>query len=241
MNGSNAAQLHAGIDEMVAATDRLLVAVDSLTDAALREPSLLPGWTRAHVLTHVARNADGLANLAEAARTGEHREMYAGGRAGRDADIEAGAGRHLGDLRLDLSDSAERLLEAFADFPADGLGREVTLSSGATAYGWEIPFLRVREVEIHHVDLDAGYSPDDWSPEFAARTLDQLSPFFREARECPVGTLQDDQGGTWQVAPSGPTLRGPVRELVAWLTGRSRGEGLAVSPAGEVPAAPRWA
>ena len=125
---------------MAAATDRLLRSVDGLTEEDLPGPSLLPGWTRAHVLTHVARNADGLVNLVHAARTGEGREMYQGGQAGREAAIEAGLGRHLGDLRLDLSDSAERLLEAFADFPAEGLAREVTMTSGATAYGWEIPF-----------------------------------------------------------------------------------------------------
>jgi len=238
--------LGAGLDEMAGATDRLLRTVDGLTEEDLRGPSLLPGWTRAHVLTHVSRHADGLANLVETARTGVDHPMYAGGREGRDADIEAGVSRHVGDVRLDLAESAERLLEAFADFPEDGLGREVTMASGATAYGWEIPLLRVREVEIHHVDVDLGYTPEDWTPEFAGRTLDQLSPLFRDARDCPVGVLAATDGeGRWEVAPSGskPTgsqLSGPRTALVAWLTGRTAGEGLEISPAGEVPPAPRW-
>jgi len=193
--------LDASLDELAGATDRLLLTVDALTEHDLRGQSLLPGRTRAHVLTHLARNADGLANLAEAARTGEDRPMYAGGRGGRDADIEAGAPRHVGDVRLDLAESAERLLEAFAGFPEDGLGREVTLTSGATAYGWEIPLLRVREVQIHHVDLDLGYTPADWTPEFAGRTLDQLSPLVRDARDCPVGCSRRPTaraGGRWR-------------------------------------------
>src|SRR2546430_1201820 len=41
------------------ATGRLLASATTLTDTGMREPSLLPGWTRGHVLTHVARNADG--------------------------------------------------------------------------------------------------------------------------------------------------------------------------------------
>src|SRR5215472_16842111 len=41
-----------------------------LTDADVREPSLLPGWTRGHVLTHLARNAEGGVRLLEWARTG---------------------------------------------------------------------------------------------------------------------------------------------------------------------------
>jgi maleylpyruvate isomerase len=230
-----------GIDEMVQATDRLLATVDEMTEEQLSAPSRLPSWTRAHVLTHVARNADGLANLAHAARTGEDRPMYAGGREGRDADIEAGAGRHLGDVRLDLADSAERLLASFAGFPDEGLEREVAMSSGATAYGWEIPLLRVREVEIHHVDLGTGYSPADWSPEFAARTLDQIAPLFRSARECPVGVLEaTDWPGEWQVAGEGPRLAGPRTALAAWLTGRSAGDGLRLDSGGPVPAAPTW-
>lgn len=233
--------LGAALDEMAASTDRLLLTVDALDDAALREPSLLPGWTRAHVLTHVARNADGMANLVSWARTGEEVPMYAGGREGRDADIEAGAGRHIGDIRLDVTDSAERLLQSFAGFPDEGLDREVALASGARAYGREIPYLRVREVEIHHVDLGTGYSPDDWSPEFAARTLDQLSPLFRDARECSVGTLKaTDAEGRWEVAAGGPELAGPRTVLVAWLTGRGSGDGLTLSPPGPVPAAPKW-
>jgi len=233
--------LAAGLDEMAGATDRLLSTVDGLTPEDLRGLSLLPGWTRAHVLTHVSRNADGLANLVETARTGVDHPMYAGGREGRDADIEAGASRHLGDVRLDIAESAERLLAAFADLPEAAMSHEVTMSSGATAYGWEIPSLRVREVEIHHVDLDLGYTPDDWTPEFAGRTLDQLSPLFRDARDCPVGVLEatDDQG-QWEVGASGPRLTGTRTALVAWLTGRTAGEGLELSPPGDVPPAPRW-
>jgi maleylpyruvate isomerase len=242
VTGPTLQQLGAAIDEMAAATDRLLASVDGISDDDLRAESLLPGWTRAHVLTHIARNADGLANLVQAARTGEPRPMYPGGPDQRDTDIEAGAGRHLGDIRLDLSDSAERLLEAFADFPAEGLEREVEMRSGATAYGWEIPLIRTREVEIHHVDADLGYTPAHWSPEFAARTLDQVAPVFRDGRDCPVGTLvSTDTDGRWEVAADGPTLSGPTTALVAWLTGRATGEGLELSPAGEVPRAPRWA
>lgn len=233
--------LQAALDEMAAATDRVLTSVDGLTEAACREPSLLPGWTRGHVLTHIARNADGLHNLVMAAITGDGRPMYPGGPDARETAIEQGAGRHLGDLRLDVAESAERLLAAFADFPAEAQEREVTMRSGATAYGWEIPMIRTREVEIHHVDLDAGYGPDDWEPAFAARTLDQISGLFRDARDCPVGALVAvDGAGRWEVAADGPELTGRTTDLAAWLTGRSPGRGLTLSDGSEVPAAPRW-
>jgi maleylpyruvate isomerase len=241
MGDEPADDLQRSLDEMAAATDRLLASVDQLTEDDLRRPSLLPGWTRAHVLTHIARNADGLATLADNARTGGDRPMYPGGPDQRDTDIEAGAGRGLGDIRLDLGDSADRLMAAFADFPLEARPRVVTLRSGATAYGWEIPYLRIRELEIHHVDLDAGYTPADWSPAFAARTLDQISPFFRDNRECPVGVLAASDGnGRWEVATAGPTLAGPQTALLGWLTGRTSGPGLVLDPPGELPKAPRW-
>ena len=233
--------LRGALDEMAAATDRLLATVDRLDDADLRAPSLLPGWTRGHVLSHVARSADGMVNLVRWARTGDRQEMYPGGRAGRAADIEAGAGRHIGDVRLDLSDSADRLLAEFADFPPEAFDRTVALSSGATLRGAEIPLMRVREVEIHHADLGAGYGPDDWTPEFAGRTLDQLADLFRTERDCPVGVLVATDGeGRWQVGADGPELSGTRADLAAWLVGRSAGERLTLTPAGEVPPAPRW-
>ena len=79
------------------ATDRLLASAAALTDASAGEPSLLPGWTRGHVLTHVARNGDGLGNLLRWARTGTETPMYAS-REARRADIEAGAGRSAAEI-----------------------------------------------------------------------------------------------------------------------------------------------
>ena len=166
--------------------------------------------------------------------------MYPGGPPARNAAIEEGAGRHIGDLRLDLDESAERLLAAFANFDAEALSRAVEGSRGASWVGWELPLIRMREVEIHHVDLATGYTTSDWSQAFAARTLDQIAPQFLDRGDCPVTALHDHDGGTWQVGASGPTLSGSTQDLVAWLVGRSDGASLTPSPAGAVPPAPRW-
>ena len=45
---------------------RPCAAVRGLTDDAARAPSRLPGWTRGHVLTHLARNAEGTATWSKA-------------------------------------------------------------------------------------------------------------------------------------------------------------------------------
>jgi maleylpyruvate isomerase len=228
------------LDEMARATDRLLATVDAFADADVRTPSGLPDWTRAHVLTHVARNADAIARLAHWARTGEERAMYEGGAAGRAAAIEEGVGRHIGDLRLDLDESAERLLSAFTGFSAAGLAREVEGLRGKRFLGWELPQIRLLEIEIHHVDLAAGYTSADWSPAFATRTLDTVAAQFVARGDSPVSALHDADGGVWMLGSSGPTLSGPTHELAAWLVGRSAGAALTPSPPGAVPPAPRW-
>ena len=237
------AALAADLDEMVAATERLRETARGLSPEDVRAPSLLPGWTRAHVLTHVARNADGYVNLVTWARTGVETPVYPS-REARDADIEAGAGRSRGDLELDVDESGERLLAAFAagTLDDDALARELRLPSGSALRGWEIARRRIREVEIHHVDLAAGYGPADWPRAFVRRTLDELAPLFRAERETPVGALVDVDGGErWTVADDGPELTGPPHGLLAWLIGRADGGDLRL-PGGEpVPPAPRWA
>jgi maleylpyruvate isomerase len=228
-------------EELHRSTERLVATVERLTDDAAREPCRLPGWTRGHVVTHLARNADGLHNLVVWAATGEERPMYASQEA-RDADIEAGSGRPAGELLSDLVASARRLDDALLTMPPEGMGRVVRMRASEVP-GAEIPLLRIREVEIHHVDLDYGYTPAHWTPEFAERTLDQISPQFAD-RDMPVSRLRGTTSGrVWHVGGNGPELSGPESALVAWLTGRSDGDGLLVDgadPGVAVPRAPRW-
>src|SRR5207245_11770198 len=81
-----AAEASAGMELCRAAHERIIAATGELKDEATRRPSLLPGWTVRHVLTHVARNADGHARRLEAAMGGEEVARYPGGPAERDTD-----------------------------------------------------------------------------------------------------------------------------------------------------------
>lgn len=227
--------------ELSGTTEQLLTAVRTMSDDDVRAPSRLPGWSRGHVLAHLARSADGLVNLAEWARSGTEREMYAGGRAGRDAEIAADADRSAAEHVADLESSAERLLASLRDLPPEAAQRRLRLASGLELVGGEIIGVRVREVEIHHVDLGAAYTPAHWSPSFAERTLDQLVDFFRVERDVPVTTLHGTTTGrAWTIGTAGPSLSGQESALVAWLTGRSDGDGLMADGDDGVPAPPSW-
>jgi maleylpyruvate isomerase len=234
----------AGIGE---ATDRLLASAAALSDAGAREPSLLPGWTRGHVLTHVARNGDGLGNLLRWARTGITTPMYAS-REARRADIEAGAGRPAADLAADVRATAIAFAAEAASLPDEAWAAQV---QGLT--GPAIPALRVldwrwREVEIHHVDLGTGYRPDDWPGEFVTASLPGVAGEFAGREDAPSCLLQPDgsglgplQIGPEQPAPQPVLVHGSPASLLAWLIGRDDGSGLRVSPDGAaLPVLPAW-
>jgi uncharacterized protein (TIGR03083 family) len=81
-------ELDRAVTGCAGAHQRLLAGLAELTDDDARRPSLLPGWTVGHVLTHLARNADGNVRMLDAANRGEVVAMYEGGMDGRAADIE---------------------------------------------------------------------------------------------------------------------------------------------------------
>ncbi len=150
-------------------TELLLATARSLTDVGAA--SLCTGWTRAHVLSHLARNADGLSALVRAAADGTGETMYAGD-AERDADIEAGAGRPLADLVADVERTAIELAEALPRLASlDPETRVERTPGGQTFRVGMLPALRLREVVYHHVDLDAGFTFADVEPELVADFL----------------------------------------------------------------------
>ena len=141
------------------ATQRLLDDARILTEADLRVPSLLPGWTRAHVLAHVARGADAMRNLLAGARSGQDRPAYASAQA-READIERGATMRAADLMADLADSAMALRTVVGQLPDEAWQVPVrVLDSAAFPAAWVLT-QRLTEVELHHCDYaEVGVKP----------------------------------------------------------------------------------
>ncbi|MET8813362.1 maleylpyruvate isomerase family mycothiol-dependent enzyme [Streptomyces sp. NPDC004549] len=215
-----------------AATERLLSAAAGLDNASLAEPSRLPGWSRGHVLAHLARNADALVNVLEA------RPMYADA-ATRDADIERDAPRPLAAQLDDLRASADRFRHTAAA-PADRT-RTVELRNGVTDTAARVPFRRWIEVELHHVDLGTGYELEDLPAEFTERETDFLTERFARHPDVPPTVLVSETGRTWKTgggAPGGPvTVEGPAAELLGWLAGRRDGSALTVR-GGTLPVLP---
>jgi maleylpyruvate isomerase len=178
---------------------RLLAGLASLDDAAVARPSLLPGWTVGHVITHLARNADAHVRMLEGAADGAITDQYEGGAAGRAAEIEAGAGRPGAEQVADLALAIARLELAWDATSevvwAQGFGRNPAGDLLACA---DLPFRRWREVEVHHADLGLGFGPAEWT----AAYVDTELP--RSLAGLPARLSLDDR-----------------RVLLAWLMGRA--------------------
>jgi maleylpyruvate isomerase len=168
-------------DQVDAATQRLLDDARTVSEADLRAPSLLPGWTRAHVLAHVARNADAMRNLLVGARSGQDRPAYASAEA-REAGIEQGAAMRAGDLTADLADSAMALRTVARQLPDEAWQFQVQTLDSAPFPAAGLLTRRLVEVELHHCDLGTGYGPADWPPAFAAMDLPEPMRSQRQDR-----------------------------------------------------------
>lgn len=239
-DGVNDRELSQRLDDVANAESRLLDTLGRLDEPALRVPSLLPGWTRGHVLAHVALNAHSLVNLFEWARTGMEKPQYPSW-AQRDAAIETFSTRTLAEHRAALEDAGAAFATASGSVPLDRWSAQVAGIGGDPQPAETFLFGRLREVEIHHVDLDAGYVPSDWDDAFVRRVLDQVPGRLAGRAETPFTASATDLGLRLDVG-EGPTsvkVSGPGHQLLAWLLGRTDGSRLDVA-GGTLPQVPDW-
>ncbi|MBI4885276.1 MAG: maleylpyruvate isomerase N-terminal domain-containing protein [Actinobacteria bacterium] len=195
----------------------LFAAVAKLTDDDVRSASLLPDWTVAHVIAHIARNADSHVLMIEAAERGEVGDQYPGGVDQRNADIAAGAQLSAAELIDDVATAVDRLHAAWATTTATGWAGTGRTVVGAVSMKL-LPFRRWREAEIHHADLGLAYSWRDWSAEYVRLELQQMTMLWASRQPMGLTALPDEAFGVDE------------RHRLAWLVGRATIEGLA--PAG---------
>jgi len=197
---------------------RLLASLDGLVASDgldVTAPSLLPGWTVGHVLTHVTHSGDGHLLMLDAAAHGEVGVQYPGGREQRNDGIEQGATRPAGEQLADLRRSIEALEARWASMPTwNGVGA----SMGGEVAISDLPFLRLREVAIHHADLGIGFTFDDLPAAYLREELRRMEMLW--ASRQPMGMTA--------LPPLALAASPPDR--LAWLTGRSMIDGL--DPAG---------
>ena len=206
------------VEACAEAHQRLLAIADGLGDDDLRAPSLLPGWSRGHVLNHLRRNAIGFTGMCEAAMAGEQGLQYPGGPEQRNREIEEGAGDPAATLVANLRVAVYGLEAAW--FRGDGTmwAGSGVLASGSVIPISEVPFRRLRETVVHTTDLGLGHGWEEWPDLYVRMELERQKMAW--AASHPMGLTQ---------LPAA-AMALPEKQRVAWLLQRTRVEGLPEGP-----------
>lgn len=220
----NQGQVEPVLKRIALATQGLLRSTVEIEEAAWAAPSLLPGWSRAHVATHLCRNADALRGVIAAARVGDPAPLYPSS-AAKFNDIERGSERTGLELYVDLDTSAgelANLCDRVEDWmvPVRLLGGEFPLSV--------LTLIRLHELSMHRIDLDTGYTWEEVDLVPARWMLEWMLLLLRDDASLPAIDIVSDAGVTASLGTVGErrTVTGPDAALWAWLTGRTAGEGV---------------
>jgi maleylpyruvate isomerase len=211
------------------ATDRLLAHLDPLPTQALRAPSLLPGWSAAHVVAHLAGNAWSHVRMLDGCLAGEVRDQYEGGAEARAAAIARLAAEPASAV-LEHRRACAALAERWALMASEHWDRGVHRLDSPVQPARTLAFARWREVEVHGVDTATGWT---WSDAFLPRLLDELV----RRLDLPALVVESDDGS--RRGDDGLVVRGSADALARWLSGRSAGEGV-TAESGPLPVLPPW-
>lgn len=176
----------------------LLLRILGLGEAELRQPSALSGWSRAHVVAHLARNADAHARRVHGALRGIDESKYPGGEGQRAKEIEVSVRQSRTDLLADAERSFAVLATAFREAEANGWPNGQYMGGGSYPVT-ACPAHRLREILMHGVDLDIGLTPVSWPREYVDWEMGMV------ARTLPERISDTEQRA----------------EVLAWLTGRA--------------------
>lgn len=219
-------------------TERLVDTAAAFANDAILAPSLCAGWSRGHVLSHVARNADGLARVCRAILDGTGETMYAGDDV-RDAEIAAGCRRSAAALAADVRESAAALAPLLERLGPEHTGAHAERTPGGRLIAAEnVRFLRLRELVFHHVDLHAGFTFAHVAPEVQKLLLDNEVHNVAGVPDPPALTIHTDEGDVYTVGAGTTHVTGSRSGVLAWL-GRHQTDG--VTSEGTLPEIPSGA
>jgi maleylpyruvate isomerase len=228
--------------------DRL---VRDLDPGKLQGESLLPGWTRAHVIAHIGYNARALARLVQWARTGIENPMYKSAESRAD-EIDLGSAlSRTGLIRLS-SQEAALLEEAWTDLPEDRWAYEVRNAQGRMIPISETIWMRARELWLHAIDLNNGATVQDIPRPAAARIVQDVLTTWEGRDGHYVRAVATDAHTDFQPVGEGPsepasdilTVSGTLTDVLTWATGRGHQGVVEINEdgceIGRAPAAHRW-
>ena len=209
-----------------------------LSDRDLDADSLLPGWSRRHLVAHVGYNAAALCRLMDWASTGTETPMYASADQ-RAREIDEGSSLNAGALRNLFDHTVARLDAKWRHLPPAAWSTQVRTAQGRVVPATETVWMRTREVWIHAVDLGSGGRFGDFPPVVLKSLLADIVDAWRR-NDRGAGLVLTVDGCRPIVLPPGPrttTVSGPLPAVVRWAAGRGT---VGVSIDGDAEGPPRW-
>ncbi|MEV6054750.1 maleylpyruvate isomerase family mycothiol-dependent enzyme [Streptomyces sp. NPDC052107] len=241
MNGPGLPVFGTGrIEDVVRSGDRLVRAAAGLSGTELRDRSGLPGWTRGHVLAHVAHGVEAYVWLLRLAHTGRAPAPRTDA-VTLAAAVERDAALSAERLAARLRESLDRFAARARTLPAPAWDRLVPALAGWRHPAWYLLPRCLRELETHHLDLGVGHGTGQWPDGYVSWALDDTLTTLR-AQGFPLASVEAvDLGRRWSVASAGPSVAGAGHQVLGWLSGRTPAGVLTTdSPARLLPAPPAW-
>lgn len=217
--------------------------LNELSDEALDAPSLLPGWSRRHLIAHVGYNARALSRLVHWANTGQETPMYSSPEA-RNREIDYGATLSPAALRHLHTHAAIHLNVEWRDLPEEKWSHQVKTAQGRTVPASETIWMRSREVWIHAIDLNNGARFTDIPAHILERLLKDITGAWHMRGDDnglllqPIGAPTITELGD-TASPDSAIITGTLANLAAWACGRNA-DGITSSEHDQPPTAPRW-
>lgn len=201
--------------------------IAALPDNELSGPSLLPGWSRATVIAHVACNAAGFVRAIQGVITGGDTRMY-DDRAQRDAQIAALQTAPPAQLRAQSDEESRRLQDTWAGLSDEQWRLKFTSGQGKLLPVRSSVMFRAREVWVHLVDLNIGVGFGSAPAPIREAVLREvwLSWTTRGADTGLAITTTASDGAPLTLGaaedPAVTVVSGTLAQVTAWATGRAK-------------------
>lgn len=192
--------------------------LNGLSDAALDEPSRIPGVSRRVVVAHVGYHARLLSEIVASARSGSDERFPA--EAAVDAeDVARRVTQPARALRNLFAHAAVHLNVEWRDLTDPQWDASVQDRARRTIAIRDTPWRRARAVWLHAIDLGSGGRFADLPADFVRALIDDAAT--QEARGGGRAFAVVDRGETIEIGGNaGVTISGRPPDIARWLTGR---------------------
>lgn len=199
--------------------DLFAKALAVLDDDRLAQPSAVPDWTNADVVTHIT------------GRLQAYARAFGADPSAAEPD----------DLREQYAESAATVVGLLADRPNREDWNDTITIDGTDEVSADAMWPLARELMVRAVDLDGAVVFRDLPADFLAALVEDVIRHRTLDGSPALEVLAQDTGEAWRLDGVGDPVRviAPLADMAAWLASRETPTIKVLGP-GDLPALPRW-